>query len=156
MIRLLGSASVILAGVLCSAFAKSYYSTNLHQIDSFISLIEIILSSIKHHSMPVGEILSRCSPSVIEGCVGRADRFDSFLRLCEETSFLSPELEMAITELSEKIGKGYLDEQVALCEGCLENLKRLRLEQEKKIASKIAVSRAVLLGASAITVIILI
>lgn len=156
MVKLLGAASVILGGLLCSAVAKDHYNNNLHQINSYIKLIEVVLNSIKHYSLPVGEILSRCDSDTIKGCVGRSVKIGSFSGLCEETSFLSVELEQIVNDLSEKIGKGYLDEQVKLCEGSLEKLKKLRLEQEKKTASKIAVSRAVLLGVSAVTVIILI
>lgn len=103
------------------------------QIEGYLALFGTLRRGIAYYRAPIGDLLARCEPSVLEACagLGEAVRADSLSALVEQSDFGSEALRSIVTDAAQQLGRGYHDEQLAACDKYLAALGTL-LETHKK------------------------
>ena len=133
--------------VLCS-----YERRRCRQAEGVLALVRRIREGIDCFSVPISEILAKCDARIWTDCdIGDAEFSDlpSLLRGC--TLYLPLDMQRLLTDLSERLGGGYREEQLRCCDYFLERFTpccdRLRAElpRRERIAWLLPLSVAAIL-----------
>ena len=148
-LRILGAVMIALSGLAGAYMLNVNAKQGLSQTEAFISLLRYIRSEIECYSMPIPRALARCPKEILAGC-GYAEKgaADSFLGLLDKCKINDSATEKILRSLADGIGKGYRDEQLALCDNYISRLDERRrslaseLPMRKKMNSALCVSGA--------------
>ena len=119
----------------------------LSQTESFIALLRYLRSEIECFSMPLPRAMSRCPYELLEGCGCAREVSDlrEFLSVCSVYDARAVKL---VSRFCDEAGRGYRDEQLALCDNYISRLDERRrslaseLPRRKKMNSALCVSGA--------------
>ena len=99
----------------------------LSQTESFIALVRYLRSEIECFSMPLPRAMARCPQELLEGCGCTREVSDlrELLRVCSVYDARAFKL---VSRFCDEVGRGYRDEQLALCDYYITLLDEYRAE----------------------------
>ena len=132
-------------------------SLSVTQTESFISWIRFLRSEIECFSMPLPRALERCPREIYEGCGYTSDVPPTGIEdLIKKCRIADGEVNRQLTRFCEDIGKGYREEQLSLCDYCLELLEARRRELAAELPTRRKLNSALCLSGALALVILLI
>ncbi len=139
--KLAGCLFLLVSGVALPRMRESSRRLAREQLASFAALVTFIRHEIEHYKLPLGDILARYEGQLV-GSGG--DRPTTLPALFERTTWYSEVAEKQAERLLSCLGRGYCDEQLALCDEVGRVLstewKSLSESEEKKKKSERAMS----------------
>ena len=151
ILRITGAALVALSGIFAAYVLNSSAKRTLGQTESFLR------SQIECFSRPVPRALERCPEEILRGCGYTLDAPPGTLgELLEVCSDADGAVMREMGRLAADIGKGYREEQLALCDYCLSLLEEQRSRISGQLPLKIKVNSALSVAGAAAVVILLI
>ena len=114
-------ASAFLTGEVLSVRGRAV----TRQISGFLRLFRIIRAGIAYDRAPVGDILSRVDREVAEACSGRGQAVEgvSLSAWVSACDILSEGLSSLLKKAEAELGRGYREEQIAVCDRYIEALE---------------------------------
>ena len=107
--------------------------------------------------MPLPRAIGRCPHDILEGCGSRNESSpEGLASFVTECGILDDSVRRNMERFSEDAGKGYRDEQLALCDYCLSLLDARRAQLCSQLPLRIKVNSALSLAGAAAVVILLI
>ena len=107
----------------------------LTQTEAVISLIRFLRSEIECFSMPLPRALERCPADILVGCGYKGDAAPRMPS--ELLSGISDKVTYAqLARFCDEIGKGYRDEQLALCDYYLAVFEERRIKLSEQLPVK--------------------
>lgn len=129
--KIVGSLVIILASIVCSFMYEKRLKQQIDCLERFISFVKHIKSKIQYFSLPTNEIFSTYNDfEYINSCI--SDKF----------SLLQKNEKSLLDDFFKKIGAGYKEEELALCEFTCNALTEVLNEFKNKNPSKIKIFRA--------------
>lgn len=127
------------------------------QIGGFLRLFRAIRAGIAHERAPVGEMLARVDREVAVACGGGAvPAGEGLLEWCSSCAFLSEELSRLVTAAARGFGRGYREEQLDICDRCIEALEALHRESAARQREQTGlVGRLLMVAASGAVILLL-
>ncbi len=150
--KLVGSALLLFCGLMFPELWARRRQRWLEEEAALSALISYIRGQIVHGRLPIGEILLRCEEDFLG--VKCREKKDLAL-LFEEADFQCRTLGGIAMTLAGELGKGYYEEQLALCDRYLGELTRFRTELIAECEKKGRTERAFSLFGSAVLVLLL-
>jgi hypothetical protein len=129
----------------------------LARIEGVLMLVRHIRSEIECFSMPLPSAFARCPHAVYEKCgYTRQSPPSSFSELIDGCAQLDGECLSILVRLADGLGKGYKDDQLALCDYYLELLEDRRAVLGSQLPMKMKRNGALCLCGALAVVILLI
>lgn len=157
ILRMVGIAAVALSGVLLTQTLNGIAKVSLLQIESFILLIRFFKTEIECFASPIPRILSKCPRNIIIGCGYLYDEepkdAEALLLGCK---FSDSKTEECVKRFFSSLGRGYIDEQLVVCDYCISELEERRRRLSDTLTSRIKINSALCLGGALAVVILLI
>lgn len=123
--KLLGLCCILLSGGVALAAEIRKERRRLRVSDGWIELIRTVRTQIDCYLLPLDDILSGvCIEGATPSESSATQKLQAVLRL--GAPYLSPEQYRVISELVQRLGQGYREEQLRLCDAALERLCPLR------------------------------
>ena len=125
MIKLVGSALIVMASAGVVSYVISGEKKKIEEVDAFIALIKYVRNQIDCFSMPIEKILASCPELVSK--IGVSEKTTSISGLVSKCDISCQECKKIINAFSLSLGKGYREQEIRLCEkviGELENIKK--------------------------------
>lgn len=158
VLKLLGAAILLLSAAAWGRGLCAHRRAITAQTEGFLTLFRALRSGISYYRAPVGDILARADAGVLSACSGRGEavRGESLSELNETCVFLSQDLALLMAQAAGEIGRGYRDEQLAVCDRYLEALETLHREAAEKEREQSGLVTTLVIIAAAAVVILLI
>lgn len=122
--------------------------------EGLISLIRYLRSEIECFSMPLPRALARCPRQILEACgYSGASAPESIRQILPYVSDSVTRAQMS--RFCDEIGKGYLDEQLSLCDYYIEVLEERRRELATQLPPRRKVNSVLCLSGALAIVILL-
>ncbi len=156
--KALGAIGIIFSGfwfyVVCEGFQKKKSS----QLDGFIELLAYIRNQIKCYMMPIDSIFKGCSKSILLKCGYFSNSIPKNLEelLSNSVLYIDNESELHLNNLARGFGTVYFNEQIKLCDDCLNELNKIREKNTVKRKNDRKVSLAICISMSLSLILILI
>lgn len=145
---------IVLSGAWSAYLLNARVRLGTVQAEAFISLIRFIRSEIECFAMPIPRALARCPRKLLEECgFSSAGAPESVEELLENINdgITRAHLERFCGE----IGRGYRDEQLALCDYYITVLEERRLKLAEQLPMRKRINSALCLsGAFAIVIVL--
>ena len=127
------------------------------QISGFLRLFRALRSGISYHRAPIGEILSHVEREVAEACSGRdeAVRGGSLAEWVAACDILSVGLSRLLSRAVTELGRGYREEQIAVCDRYIEALEAQYRESVNRHREQVGLINTLFLSLAAGAVILL-
>ena len=137
MLRVVGAFLIFLCGVAGAGFLNSRARNALTQIEGFAELVRRLYAQIDCFSMPIPTALGSCPDAVLEKCGidPEADR-RTVADLLGSCSISSAELCEVMEDFAAHLGRGYKQEQLALCQRTLSRLEEHRALLASRLPAK--------------------
>ena len=145
-----------LCGVVAAYILNAGARSALLQNEAFISFVRFLRSQIECFSMPLPRAIERCPQDILRGCGcsdARAEDASSFLCRCEVADAQSVEI---MRRFAADIGRGYRDEQIALCDYCVSLLEERRQKLSASLPARIRMNGALCIAGALALVIMLV
>lgn len=123
--RLLGACGVFASGLWFYLIRESYQKKKLVQLRGYISLFAYIKNQISCYMLPIDKILLDCDEGILHDCgfyaSSRPKSIEDIIDGC--VFYLDNEIQQKLHLLARDFGKGYLNEQIKLCDRYISELK---------------------------------
>ena len=148
--------------IACSGIAGAYLLNSsakraLTQAEALISWARYLRSEIECFSMPLPLALSRCPTEIYEKCGYVSDGIPAdigeFIKKCRISD---GETFRQLSRFGDDIGKGYRDEQLALCDYFIEAMELRRRQLSEQLPARKKLNSALWLSGALALVILLI
>ena len=155
ILRIFGAVILSLSGIAAAYVLNSAAKKGLSQTEAFISFLRFLRSEIECFSMPVPRAITRCPSELREecGCAAEVSDLRGFLQEC--TVFDSEAVSL-MGRFCDDVGKGYRDEQLALCDYYISLLDEHRRTLAESLPSRRKRNSALCLAGALALVIVLI
>lgn len=142
------AAGIVMILIGCALYSREYRSglkKGMAALKDHIELIENIRMQIEYFSTPLNQILRKQEKEIGKTVAG-------LLFSIDKDTDLHPQEKKILTDLFNRLGDGYKDEQIKLCVYALEKLRKLYEQRTREYPEKVKVNRSLcfLAGASAI------
>lgn len=137
ILKLVGSASVVISALMVYLESQKYEKRRSEQINAYIALLEYIKKQIECFLLPIDSILDSCERGILKGCIGGdTDGVRDLDELLSVSSFcIDDDAVGHISAFVRDFGSYYRDGQIRSCELCIKELtdisKRMRVESDK-------------------------
>ena len=129
--KLLGAVLILTVGMIGAWGSVRYEKRRVQTLDGWIDLIRFIRSRIDCYLTPLDEILTAYAPN----------RDADLGMLLERSSlYLDEEAKRVISGFEKEIGAGYREEQLRICDFCVEELRHLRKSCAEKAPTRTKLS----------------
>lgn len=148
LFKLFGSAFIILSGATLSSLIIKQDRKRLEFADAYLALLRFFKLQIDYYCVTVGEIFSRCDPSLLSacGCKETPESFDEFLSFAE---FNCSSIKNILNSFSNELGTSYREEQLKSCDYHINLLTDERNKLASEYEKRKKLSRVLCLSASA-------
>lgn len=137
MVKILGAIIIISCGFSFAYLLNGKARARLAQLEGFIALVRYLRTQIDCFSMPIPSALSRCPKGVLERCGVRcSENFKTVRALLDECDIATEELGELMYGFVSDVGRGYRQEQLALCDRTLERLEEHREALAARLPAK--------------------
>ena len=146
--RLFGGGVLLLAGFGFYFVRESFQKKKLIQLAGFINLLDYIKNQISCYLIPIDKILRNCDEKIINDCrltaSSNSKSLEEMLDKCE--FYVDDEIQKKLYSFARDLGRGYLNEQIKLCDQYISELKaifeNLKIERikDKKLSLAICLS----------------
>lgn len=155
--RILGAVTVALSGAVCAYVLNASAKHAVTQTEGFIALVRYIKNGIECFCLPLPSLFLRCPAEIYSACGYSAVSAPSSAReLLEATDISDSQTRSCVSRLFEGLGRGYREEQLALCDNCIEQLEMRRRALCELLPSKKKLNSVICLCVSLALVILLI
>ena len=149
MLRIIGAAVTVFSGIAAAYMLNGAARLTLCQNEAFISLVRFIRTEIECYATPVPRALERCPEGVLCACgyTGHGSP-SSVSELAKRCKIYDSSTQKSVEGFAKSIGRGYREEQLALCDHYIDELENRRrvisaeLPIRKKMNSALCVSGA--------------
>ena len=157
MVKILGAIIIILCGFSFAYLLNGKARARLAQLEGFIALVRYLRTQIDCFSMPMPSALSRCPQGVFERCGARCnEKFKTVRDLLDACDCSADEIGELMYGFASDVGRGYRQEQLALCDRTLERLEDHREELAARLPAKQKLNGTLCVCSSLAVVILLI
>ncbi len=155
ILRIFGAVILTLSGIAAAYALNTSAKNGLSQTEAFISFLRFLRSEIECFSMPVPRALARCPREILAecGCEDADTDLRGFLQRCAVFDGATVEL---MNRFCDDVGKGYRDEQLALCDYYISLLDERRRELFAALPARKKRNSALCLAGALALVIVLI
>ncbi len=151
--KLIGVGLLLLCGAAYPRLCARDRRAALLQIEALQTLIGFVRRQIARYRLPVREILHRCDGALLAQLGGREENLRA---LFAKTKWLDGETEKIALSFAEALGKGYVGEELGVCDGAIEALTVLRDKKTKEEGARRKTEGTLSLGVAALAVILLV
>ncbi|MBE6662386.1 MAG: hypothetical protein E7606_03780 [Ruminococcaceae bacterium] len=151
--KLCGVGLLLLCGVAYPRLCARDRRAALLQIEALLTLVGFVRRQIALYRLPVREILLRCDGALLSQFGGREE---SLRTLFAKTRWLDGEAERIALSFAEALGKGFVGEELGVCDGTQEELAALRDKKRKEEGARRKTEGTLSLGVAALAVILLV
>jgi hypothetical protein len=156
-LKIVGAIIIAVSGIVGSYVLNSAARHTLEQIEGFLSLVRHLRNEIECFCMPLPSALARCPREVLVRCGYTASDVPKSVRELVDGCVVSDgETQKAMLSFASSIGKGYRDEQLGLCDYCIELIEARRQIACEQLPSRIKRNSAVCMCGALAVVILLI
>lgn len=156
-LKIVGAIIIAVSGIIGSYVLNSAAKRTLEQIEGLISLVRHLRTEIECFCMPLPSALERCPREVLVKCGYTANGIPKSVReLLDGCVICDGETQKVMLSFAGSVGKGYRDEQLGLCDYCIELLEARRQSACEQLPSKIKRNSALCLCGALAVVILLI
>lgn len=158
LLKAVGAAAVFVSAVFLGRGLGGRRRAATAQLAGFLRLFRAIRSGIEYYRAPVGDILARVEPEVAAACSGRGEavRGETLAAWLSGCVFLSDGLGRLMARAASELGRGYHDEQLAVCDRYIEALEAMYRDSMNKQREQSGLVSTLILAAAAGVVILLI
>ena len=154
---MIGAVTVIVSGAYVAHTMNTAAKRRLRQTEAFISLIRFIRSQIECFALPLTWALGRVPEEIYAGCGYHLPSpplsGESLILECEIADDVTRD---CIESFFYEVGKGYREQQLALCDHTVARLEERRADMASRLPIRIKVNSALSLAGAAAVVILLI
>ena len=155
--RLIGAFAIASCGIGGAYLLNSNAKIALWQAQGFIDFLRFLRSEVECFSMPLPAILSRCPPEILSSCSYRAERSPQTLEdFFERSNIKEEQLRACLDRFAGSFGRGYRDEQLALCDTYIGEIERIRKKLADQLPARIKVNGVLCVCSSMAVVVLLI
>ena len=155
VLKILGVGAIALSGLMGAYFLNSDARERVRRIDALIALVRYFKTEIECFALPIPKILERCPRELLLRCgYCRGDTPSDMSELLEGTVFSDGRAQESIESLCLGLGRGYREEQLALCGSCIQTLEERRQQLSSSLAARIKMNSALCLGGALAAVIL--
>ncbi len=139
----------------CGAYGAHLLNTGARRtlcgVEALLEFMRFLRSQIDCFALPLGEILARCPTEILESCGCTGERPRTLGELLSQCDVEDLGARAAFERFCKEVGKGYRDEQLALCDYCIGEIEARRsvlsgvLPSRKKVNSALCVAGALAL-----------
>lgn len=147
--KIFGAGLLIASGVWTARRVNQATAGTIAELEAWQSLIGYIKSQVDCFALPIGEILSRASPSLLCACGWQGEgRIFDLPSLLENCALRDREGGEMVRRFCEEFGKRYREEECRACDATLAllgvRIERLRahLPGQKRLCSTLCISGA--------------
>ncbi|MBE6577519.1 MAG: hypothetical protein E7653_05220 [Ruminococcaceae bacterium] len=156
-LKVVGVLIVAISGIVASYTLNAAARRSLEQTEGFIALIRRLRSDIECFAMPLPSALARCPAEVYVKCGYVAqDAPRSVLSFVEACAVSDAESCKAMRAFARSIGRGYREEQLAICDYYTDMLEERRQRLYEQLPNKTKRNSAMCLCGALAVVILLI
>ena len=158
VLKLLGAAILLLSAAAWGRGLCAHRRAITAQTEGFLTLFRALRSGISYYRAPVGDILARADAGVLSACSGRGEavRGETLAAWLSGCVFLSDGLGRLMARAASELGRGYHDEQLAVCDRYIEALEAMYRDSMNKQREQSGLVSTLILAAAAGVVILLI
>ena len=156
--KALGVIGIIFSGLWFYVVCEGFQKKKSAQLDSFIELVSYMRNQIKCYMMPIDSVFKGCSKSILVKCGYFNDSVPKNLEelLNNSVFYIDNESEIYLNNLAKSFGTVYFNEQIKLCDDCLNELNKIREKNTLKRKKDRKVSLAICISMSLSLILILI
>ena len=153
--KILGIGSIALSGLLGAYFLNSDARDRVRRIDALIALVRYFKTEIECFALPIPKLLERCPRELLLRCgYCHSGTPICMSELFEGTVFSDGSTRESMESLCLGLGRGYREEQLALCGSCIQALEERRRQLSSSLAARIKMNSALCLGGALAAVIL--
>lgn len=145
MQKIIGAALLLVAAVAYGFLRIAEERRVVAEMDALVDFIRTIRAGIAHYKKPLPEIFTSYSSGILEE--------NGFLALCRncgireawhKSGIKMPEkMQSAMTYFSEKIGSGYREDELHLCDYTLEQFEKAGQEMQREMKNREKLYRSI-------------
>lgn len=125
--KLLGAGGIFVSGIWLFLIRESYQKKKMLQLQGYIRLISHIKNQISCYMLPIDKILQDCDERILQDCGFYASSPAESIEAILDGSvfFFDDEIQQKLYLFARDFGKGYLNEQIKLCDRYISELKSI-------------------------------
>lgn len=135
-------------------FLNSDARERVRRIDGLIALVRYFKTEIECFALPIPRILERCPAELLKGCGYNRDSAPACMSELLRGTAVDRSARESFESFCQELGRGYREEQLAICEGCIKALEERRRQLSSSLASRIKINSALCLGGALAAVIL--
>ena len=151
--KLVGVGILLLCGAVYPRLAARDRRAVLSQIENLVTLIGFVRRQIAFYRLPVRDILARCDGELLEYFGGKAEDMEA---LFVPTKWLDGEVAQIALSFAKTLGRGYLGEELEVCDRALDSLSALHAKKSKEEAARRKTEGTLSFGAAVLAIILLV
>ena len=156
--KLIGAGLILAAALALAHMLAAAERASLAQTEAYHTLLRRVRQQIACYSRPFGEICRRLESDLLAACGldGRSPGDDLSALLDTAALCLPPDAERVVRAFAEELGRGYLAEQLAVCDTAVAELDSIAAAARRRLPEQLRLIRcACLCGGLAVILLLL-